>query len=123
MSPSPPLLGRVKGKLRQPKLQQAWAGNGVLSKGDSPGLSHLQALPLQACQGEEEPPTQCWVSAPPNRKMKSSSASTGEPLPWLPACPKGAHRKAGGYPGEQVWHQKHTEEQEAGHFGISKANT
>lgn len=37
MSPSPPLLGRVKDKLRQPKLQRAWAGNGVLSQGDSLG--------------------------------------------------------------------------------------
>lgn len=37
MSPSPRLLGRVKDKLRQRKLQRAWAGNGVLLQGGSLG--------------------------------------------------------------------------------------
>lgn len=37
--------------------------------------------------------------------------------------PQGSNSKAEGYPGEQVQQQKDMEEQKAGHFGISKANT
>lgn len=54
-SPPPPLLGRVKDK-QAAELQQAWAGHGVLSQGASPGPGYLQALPLQAWQGEGELP-------------------------------------------------------------------
>lgn len=36
---------------------------------------------------------------------------------------QGANSKAEGYPGEQFWQQEGTEKQEAGHFGISKADT
>lgn len=57
--------------------------------------------------------------------MRSSLASTGEggAFPWMSTFPKGANSKAEGFPGEQVRQQKDMEEQEAGHFGISKANT
>lgn len=41
----------------------------------------------------------------------------------MPTLPQGANSKAEGYSGEQFCQQEDVEEQEAGHFGSSKADT
>lgn len=47
----------------------------------------------------------------------------GGPSPKMLTLSQCANSKAEGYPGEQFWQQEGMEKQEAGHFGISKADT
>lgn len=68
--------------------------------------SCLQALPFQAWQGEGGTRQRWGSAAPPNRKARSSLASTGGPSPKMPTLSQGANSKAEGYPGEQFWQQE-----------------
>lgn len=112
----------------QTETAQALAGLGwqrcALTEGQSrPQLSAGTSSPSLA-GGRGFPHPQCWDSGVhPNRKMRSSLASTRGPPPWTPTLPQGANSKAEGYPGEQFWQQDDMEKRGAGHFGSSKADT
>lgn len=86
-SPPLPLPGRVKEHLRQPKYQQACGWEPCASQGwfrSRPWLFAGTSSP--AWRGEGDPHS--WVpSAPPNRRMGSSVASTGGLSPWTPTWP------------------------------------
>lgn len=86
-SPPLPLPGRVKEHLRQPKYQQACGWEPCASQGwflSRPWLFAGTSSP--AWRGKGDPHS--WVpSAPPNRRMGSSVASTGGLSPWTPTWP------------------------------------
>lgn len=93
-------------------------------QGGSAGPSHLQALPLQAWQGEEDPPATLGLGSPSKQESEVFvGIHWGGPSPKMLTLSQCANSKAEGYPGEQFWQQEGMEKQEAGHFGISKADT
>lgn len=119
MSPSPPLLGRVQDKQAAQAPSRLGLKNGVLSQGQFPALCrHFLSKP-----GRVKGTMLGLISPSKQENEVFIGIHWGGAFPWMPTFLKGANSKAEGYPGEQVQQQKDMEEQEAGHFGISKANT
>lgn len=79
----------------------------------------------QAWQGEGDPPATLGFGSPSKQESEVFVGIHwgGGASPKMLTLSQGANSKAEGYPREQFWQQEGMEKQEAGHFGISNADT